>query len=44
MLTSQVLQSLTPTQQVVKIVHEELTAILGGGQSTLTPAGGRPRS
>ncbi len=41
-LTSQVLQSLTPTQQVVKIVHEELTAILGGGQSTLTPAGHPP--
>ena len=41
-LTSQVLQSLTPTQQVVKIVHEELTTILGGGQSTLTPAGHPP--
>jgi signal recognition particle subunit SRP54 len=41
-LTSQVLQSLTPTQHVVKIVHEELTAILGGGQSTLTPAGHPP--
>ena len=41
-LTSQVLQSLSPTQQVVKIVHEELTAILGGGQSTLTTAGYPP--
>ena len=41
-LTSQVLQSLSPTQQVVKIVHEELTAILGGGQSTLTTAGHPP--
>lgn len=41
-LASQVLQSLTPTQQVVKIVHEELTAILGGGQSTLTSAGHPP--
>lgn len=41
-LTSQVLQSLSPTQQVVKIVHEELTAILGGGQSTLIPAGHPP--
>ena len=28
-LTQEVLNSLTPTQHVVKIVHEELTAILG---------------
>ncbi len=41
-LTQEVLKSLTPTQHVVKIVHEELTAILGGGQSTLTPAGRPP--
>jgi signal recognition particle subunit SRP54 len=46
-LTSQVLQSLTPTQQVVKIVHEELTAILGSStyRSTLrTRRPCRPRS
>ncbi len=41
-LTQEVLKSLTPTQHVVKIVHEELTAILGGGQSTLTAAGRPP--
>jgi signal recognition particle subunit SRP54 len=41
-LTQEVLKSLTPTQHVVKIVHEELTTILGGGQSTLTPAGRPP--
>src|SRR5512143_2156638 len=34
-----VLESLTPGQQIIKIVNEELTAILGGGQSKLTPAG-----
>ena len=31
---SEVLESLTPGQQVVKIVHEELTELLGGGPST----------
>ncbi len=41
-LTSQVLQSLTPAQQVIKIVHEELIAILGGKQSWLVPAGHPP--
>jgi len=41
-MTGGVLQSLTPAQQVVKIVHEELTAILGGGVSNLTPAGHPP--
>jgi signal recognition particle subunit SRP54 len=41
-LTSQVLQSLTPAQQVIKIVHEELIAILGGRQSWLVPAGHPP--
>ncbi len=30
---SEVLESLTPGQQVVKIVHEELTDLLGGGLS-----------
>lgn len=32
----EVLASLTPAQQVVKIVHEELTALLGGTGSRLT--------
>src|SRR5437773_7090725 len=34
-LGQDVLKSLTPGQQVVKIVHEELTALMGGGDSTL---------
>jgi signal recognition particle subunit SRP54 len=37
-----VLESLTPAQQIIKIVNEELTAILGGGQSKLNPAGHPP--
>lgn len=37
-----VLESLTPAQQIIKIVNEELTAILGGGQSKLIPAGHPP--
>ena len=36
---SEVLESLTPGQQVVKIVHEELTELLGGGPSA---GSGRP--
>jgi signal recognition particle subunit SRP54 len=39
---SAVLESLTPAQQIIKIVNEELTAILGGGQSKLNPAGHPP--
>jgi len=34
-LSAQVLQSLTPAQQIIKIVNEELIATLGGGQSRL---------
>src|SRR5207237_5050440 len=34
-------KSLTPGQQVVKIVHEELTALMGAGGSKLA-FGGRP--
>ena len=41
-LDSQVLESLTPGQQVVKIVNEELTSILGGAASHLAPAGRPP--
>jgi signal recognition particle subunit SRP54 len=39
---SSVLESLTPGQQIIKIVNEELAAILGGGQSKLVPAGHPP--
>ena len=35
---SDVLESLTPGQQVVKIVHEELTALLSGGEHRLIPS------
>jgi signal recognition particle subunit SRP54 len=35
-LGAQVLESLTPAQQIVKIVNEELIKILGEGQSRLT--------
>jgi len=31
----EVLESLTPAQQVIKIVHEELTALMGGAHSAL---------
>jgi signal recognition particle subunit SRP54 len=39
---SAVMESLTPGQQIIKVVNEELTAILGGGQSKLNPAGHPP--
>ncbi|MCZ6891388.1 MAG: signal recognition particle protein [Chloroflexi bacterium] len=35
---SQVLESISPGQQVVKIVHEELTALLGHGHHGLQPS------
>ncbi len=38
----EVTKSLTPGQQVVKIVHEELTAVMGGGDSRLAFAGRPP--
>jgi signal recognition particle subunit SRP54 len=41
-LGQEVLKSLTPGQQVVKIVHEELTRIMGGGDSRLVFAGRPP--
>jgi len=41
-LASEVLQSLTPAQHIIKIVNEELVAILGGKQSWLVPAGHPP--
>jgi signal recognition particle subunit SRP54 len=37
-----VLESLSPGQQVVKIVHEELTALMGGAASPLRTAGQPP--
>jgi len=39
---AEVLQSLTGPQQVISIVNEELTAMLGGSQSTLTTAQKNP--
>jgi signal recognition particle subunit SRP54 len=41
-LGQDVLKSLTPGQQVVKIVHEELTALMGSGSSKLALAGRPP--
>jgi signal recognition particle subunit SRP54 len=41
-LTTQVLESLTPAQQIIKIVNEELVAILGGESSRLTAASRPP--
>ena len=38
----EVLKSLTPGQQVVKIVHEELTALMGKEQSRLNTASSPP--
>jgi signal recognition particle subunit SRP54 len=39
---SEVLHSLTPAQQIIKIVHEELVAILGKEPSRLVPSGAMP--
>ena len=39
---SDVLDSLTPAQQVIKIVNEELTNLMGGGGSKLTMANNGP--
>ena len=41
-LGQEVMKSLTPGQQVVKIVHEELTRTMGGGDSRLAFAGRPP--
>ena len=41
-LGQEVTKSLTPGQQVVKIVHEELTRTMGGGDSRLVFAGRPP--
>ena len=37
-LGADVMESLTPGQQVVKIVHEELTALLSAGDHTMRPS------
>ena len=39
---SDVLDSLTPAQQVIKIVNEELTRLMGGGAAKLTMANNGP--
>lgn len=36
-LGEEVLRSVTPGQQIVKIFHDELTALLGGGAAALSP-------
>ncbi len=41
---AEVLESLTPGQQVVKIVHEELTELLGGASASSGPSTGSGRS
>jgi signal recognition particle subunit SRP54 len=41
-LGAEVLKSVTPGQQVVKIVHEELTALMGSGSSGLAFTGRPP--
>jgi signal recognition particle subunit SRP54 len=41
-LGQEVLKSLTPGQQVVKVVHEELTALMGAGSSGLAFTGRPP--
>jgi signal recognition particle subunit SRP54 len=41
-LGQEVMKSLTPGQQVVKIVHEELTQIMGSADSRLAFTGGPP--
>src|SRR4029077_19736352 len=41
-LGQEVLTSLTPGQQVVKVVHEELTALMGSGSSMLAFTGRPP--
>jgi len=41
-LGAEVMKSLTPGQQVVKIVHEELTELMGSGDSRLAYAGRPP--
>jgi signal recognition particle subunit SRP54 len=39
---SQVLQSITPGQQVIKIVHEELVVLMGGGEDNSLDLAAKP--
>jgi signal recognition particle subunit SRP54 len=39
---TQVLQSLSPGQQVIKIVHDELVALMGGGESNALDLAAKP--
>ena len=41
-LGADVMESLTPGQQVVKVVHEELTELLSGGDHRLVPSSQAP--
>ena len=41
-LGADVMESLTPGQQVVKVVHEELTELLSGGDHRMVPSGQPP--
>ncbi|MEJ2719919.1 MAG: signal recognition particle protein [bacterium] len=41
-LGEEVVKSFTPAQQIVKIVHEELTALLGGEARPFSLTGGQP--
>ena len=41
-VSSDVLDSLTPAQQIIKIVNEELTALMGGSNARLTTASKGP--
>ena len=41
---AEVLESLTPGQQVIKIVHEELTELLGGGSAGAGPSASSGRT
>ncbi|MBI2957730.1 MAG: signal recognition particle protein [Chloroflexi bacterium] len=41
-LGAEVLRSLSPGQQMIKLVNQELVAVLGGSASYLTPAGRPP--
>ena len=41
---SEVLKSLTPAQQVIKIVHEEMINLMGGTQSKIAPVSNPPQT
>jgi signal recognition particle subunit SRP54 len=39
---AQVLQSITPGQQVIRIVHDEMVSLMGGGEDNALDLGARP--